>query len=110
MFRYESTMSLTDPALGAGISIRPEDTLGVDSRQTVLRLDGYYRFTRKHALSYSWYSISSRGNKTLDEEFDWLDENGDPITIPVGAQVDTATCGLSIIRIKLNWQPVLVFT
>lgn len=90
VFRYESTMSLTDPALGAGISIRPEDTLGVDSRQTVLRLDGYYRFTREHALSYSWYSISSRGNKTLDEEFDWLDENGDPITIPVGAKVDTA--------------------
>ena len=102
VFRYDSTMSLTDPALGAGISIRPEDTLGVDSRQTVLRLDGYYRFTGKHALSYSWYSISSQGNKTLDEEFDWLDENGDPITIPVGAKVDTAL-DYDIFKVAYLW-------
>ena len=89
VFRYDSTMSLTDPDLGAGISIRPEDTLGVDSRQTVLRLDGHYRFTKKHALTYSWYRISSQGNKALEEEFEWLDENGDRITIPVGATIDT---------------------
>ena len=89
VFRYDSTMSLTDPGLGAGISIRPEDTLGVDNRQTVLRLDGHYRFTREHALTYSWYSISSQGSKALEEEFEWLDEDGNQITIPVGARVDT---------------------
>ena len=90
VFRYDSTMSLTDPDLGAGISIRPEDTLGVDNRQTVLRLDGYYRFTKEHALTYSWYSISSQGDKVIEEDFEWLDENGDPITVPVGAEVNTA--------------------
>ena len=88
--RYGSTMSLTEPNLGAGISISPEDTLGLSTEQTVLRLVGHYRFSKKHALTYSWYSISSQGNKSMEKEFDWLDENGDPITIPIGAAVDTS--------------------
>ena len=87
--RYESSMSLTDANLGAGISISPEDTLGVQTEQSVLRLDGYYRFTKTHALTYSWYSISSDGSKTLEDDIDWLDQNGDPITIEIGANVNT---------------------
>ena len=90
VFRYDSLMSLTDANLGAGISISPEDTLGLKTEQSVVRLDGHYRFTKKHALTFSWYSISSDGNKSLEEEFDWLDENGDAITIPIGASVDTS--------------------
>ena len=90
VFRYDSTISLTEPEIGAGITIIPEDTLGLDTRQTVLRLTGYYRFTKKHALTYSWYSISTDGAKSIEEEFEWLDENGDTITIPVGANVDTS--------------------
>lgn len=87
--RYDSTMSLTESTLGAGASISPEDTLGLDLEQTVTRVDGYYRFTPVHALTYSWYNISSAGNKTVETAFDWLDENGNPITIPVGAQAYT---------------------
>ena len=90
VLRYDSIMSLSDPDLGAGISITPEDTLGLQTEQSVLRLDGYYRFNKVHGLTYSWYKISSDGNKTIEEEFDWIDENGDPITIPVGAKANTS--------------------
>jgi len=90
VLRYDSIMSLSDPDLGAGISITPEDTLGLQTEQSVLRLDGYYRFNKEHGLTYSWYKISSDGNKTIEEEFDWIDENGDPITIPVGAKANTS--------------------
>ena len=88
--RYDSNMSLTESTLGAGVSIDPQETLGLDLEQTVTRLDGYYRFNIKHALTYSWYSINTTGNKVIETEFDWLDENGNPITIPVGAQADTS--------------------
>jgi len=87
---YESTISLTEPNFGAGVSISPEDTLGLRTEQTVLRLDGQYRFNNAHALTFSWYNISSDGNKALEHEIDWIDENGNPITIPVGANIDTA--------------------
>ena len=89
LVRYDSSFSLTEPNLGAGISIDPEAALGLNTDQTVLRLTGHYRFGKKHALTYSWYSINSHGNKLIEEEIEWLDENGDPITIPTGANVDT---------------------
>ena len=79
--RYDSLMSLIEPNLGAGISISPEDTLGLSTEQVVLRLEGYYRFTKKHAMTYSWYKITSDGSKILGEEFEWLDDNGDTITV-----------------------------
>ena len=90
LVNYDSTVSLTEPELGAGILISPEDALGLETEQTVLRLEGYYRFTKKHALTYSWYRISSDGTKGVETEIDWIDENGDTITIPVGARVDTS--------------------
>ena len=87
--RYDSNLSLTESSLGAGASINPQTTLGLDLEQTVTRLDGHYRFTPKHALTYSWYNISSTGNKTIEQDFEWLDENGNPITIIAGAQTNT---------------------
>ena len=100
--RYDSLMSLTEPNLGAGISISPEDTLGLSTEQVVLRLEGYYRFTKKHAMTYSWYKITSDGSKILEEEFEWLDDNGDTITIPIGAKADT-TLSYDIFKLGYLW-------
>ena len=85
----DSTVSLTDADLGAGVSVSPQDTLGLESQYTVLRLDGHYRFNNKHALTYSWYSIRSSGDKTLEEEFAWTDPDGNTVTIPIGARAQT---------------------
>lgn len=100
--RYDSNVSLTEPNLGAGISISPQDTLGVNFDNTVLRLEGYYRFKPQHALTYSWYSISSEGNKILQEEFDWVDEDGNSITIPIGAQV-VSNLDYDIFKVGYLW-------
>jgi len=85
--RFDSTISLTEPNLGAGITISPQETLGLDIQNQVLRIEGHYRFNKKHALTYSWYSINSEGNKSIEEEFEWVGEDGTTITIPIGAQV-----------------------
>jgi hypothetical protein len=90
LVRYDSSMSLTDEAIGAGASINPVDAFGLETKQNVFRLDGYYRFNDTHALTYSVYSIRASGNKVLDEEFEWLDEDGNTITIPIGANIDTS--------------------
>ena len=102
LIRNDASMSLTEPNLGAGISISPQDTLGLETEQTVLRLDGYYRFTKTHALTYSWYRISSDGKKILEKEFEWLDEDGNEITIPVGAKVET-TFNNDIYKLGYLW-------
>jgi len=85
--RFDSTVSLTEPNLGAGISISPQETLGLDIENQVLRIDGHYRFHPRHALTYSWYSINSEGTKTIEEDFEWVDPDGNSIIIPLGAQV-----------------------
>ena len=87
--KNDATISLTDAGVGAGVSIDPEDALGVDSKQTVFRLDGHFRFNNKHRITYSWYRVSSDGSKVLDEDIDWEDEDGNAIFIPAGARVDT---------------------
>jgi len=100
--RFDSNISMTEPNLGAGISISPQDTLGLDIENTVLRLEGYYRFKPQHALTYSWYSISSEGTKTLDESFEWVDEDGNSITIPAKAQI-VSNLDYDIFKVGYLW-------
>jgi hypothetical protein len=87
--RVDSSLSLTGSDVGVGASISPRDTLGIELESTVLRIEGHYRFNDEHALTYGWYDLKSTGDKLIEEEFDWVDENGDPITIPVGARAET---------------------
>lgn len=100
VLRYESTTSLTSADVGLGIAFSPEDSLGWDSDQTVFRLDGRYRFNPSHSLSFSLYRISVDGVQSLIEEIDWIDREGNPITIPVGASVSS---GLNYDILKLSY-------
>ena len=87
VFTYDSAMSLTETNVGVGVSISPRDTLGLDGEQTVFRLDGLYRFNSNHALTFSWYKISSGSDKTVLEDFEWVDEGGNTVVIPTGTNV-----------------------
>ena len=40
VFNYDSTALLTSREFAVGLALSPEDVLGLDSRQTVLRLEG----------------------------------------------------------------------
>jgi len=100
--RYDSAVSLTDADLGGGIAINPSETLDLDSEQVVLRLDGHYRFNKKHALTYSWYNISSTGNKIIDEEISWTDPDNNQIVIPIGAKV-TSSLDYDIFKLGYLW-------
>ena len=83
--RYDSNISMTDPDVGAGISISPQDTLGIDIESSVLRIEGYYRFSPNHGLTFGWYKINSDGGKSVEASFEWVDEDGNSVTIPIGA-------------------------
>jgi len=102
LIRSDVSLSLTEPLTGLGVSINPEDTLGVRSEQTVFRLEGYYRFNTKHKITYSWYRISSNGNKSLEKEIEWVDEEGNSIIIPIGTQVSTQL-GYDIYKVGYLW-------
>ena len=102
VLRYESTVSLTETNLGAGISISPRDTLGLDGEQTVFRLDGLYRFNSNHAMTFSWFRINTDASKSLVDDIEWVDENGDTVTIPTGTSVNSSL-GYDIYKLGYLW-------
>ena len=102
VFKYNSSMSLTSTSVGLGVAFSPVDTLGWKGEQTVLRLDGRYRFTDKHSLSMSWYRISSDGERSIQKDIEWLGRDGNVITIPVGASV-TSSFGYDIVKFAYLW-------
>lgn len=92
---FSSTIALKEGGIGIGID--PAQTLGLDFKNKVFRIDGHYRLTPEHALTYSWYRINSRGTKTIDEEIEWGD-----VVIPIGATVQS-DFGYDILKLGYLW-------
>ncbi len=67
-----------------------------------MRIDGYYRLSPNHGLTYSWYSIDSNGEKTLDRPVEWVDEDGNAIVILLGAQA-TSRLETDILKVGYLW-------
>ncbi len=94
---FDANITLEDADSGAGISISPIETLGMDFNTTVFRIDGGYRFTRTHSMQFSWYRIASRGTKVLGEDIKW-----DDITIPATATV-SSELKYDIVKLGYLW-------
>ena len=60
---------------GGGVNIHLQDLFQMESTTQVFRLDGYYRFTPKHAVEFSWYSINSSSQTEQNIDFEWGDKN-----------------------------------
>jgi hypothetical protein len=102
VFQYDSVVSLTETSLGVGISFSPRDTLGLKGEQTVFRLDGSYHFNPKHALTFTWYRINSSNSKVLLDDIEWVDEDGNTVTIPTGTSV-SSSLGYDIYKLGYLW-------
>jgi len=102
VFRYESTALLTSRDFGLGVAFSPEDVLGLDSQQTVARLEGSWQFRPRHALTVSWYEISATNSLNLRRDIEWTDGNGEIITIPIGAAVESAL-NYNILKLGYLW-------
>ena len=59
----ESTFQLNSDELGSGTRITMEDDLGLDDSTDVFRLDGYYRFSPRQRLAFSYYDLSRDGEQ-----------------------------------------------
>lgn len=79
-----------------GAYIDFHDTLGGDTRSTISRLDGFYRFNEHHSLGFAWYSVKFTGSRMLSQEIIWGDH-----TYPINTQVDST---IKFDVYKLNYQ------
>jgi len=75
---------LTVDGVDPGDDLDLEDKLGFSSDESLFRLDGYWRFFKRHRLAFGYFQFNRDGSRTLNEEI----EIGDEI-FPVNALVSS---------------------
>ena len=102
IFDAESTLAVSERNAGLGIALNPEDTFRTSLEQEVFRVDARYRFSDTHAMNLTWYSISNTGVNGIEEDISWVDQDGNPIEISAGTQVE-AELKYNIVKINYLW-------
>jgi len=92
------TETRIDAESGApGSDVDLETDLGLDSSDSVFRIDGYYKFNEKHRIDASWFDLSRTSVKEIDREIEW---NGTvfPIDTTINSIFD-----LDIYKVAYTW-------
>jgi hypothetical protein len=72
--QLRTTIRIDSETLGRGTEVTLEDDTALEESITVLRLDGNYRFTDRHSMTFSYYDIDRTGSRTIDREIEWGEE------------------------------------
>ncbi len=102
VFRADSTVSVVERNLGAGVALSPTDTLGLDMETTVLKLDAHYRINSTSQIAASWYRFDTDSTKTLRTSVDWVDADGNQITIDAGSEISSSML-YDIFKVGYYW-------
>jgi hypothetical protein len=70
--------------IDAGTDLDLETELGFSDSDSIFRLDGYWRFFKKHRLGFGYYGFRRDARRTLDELIEIGDEE-----FPIGAQLNS---------------------
>jgi hypothetical protein len=95
----------TNAPLTVGVGIDFERDLGVSDTETEARIDGYYRFNKRHRVDWTWFKIDRSGTRTIDFDIDLPD-----FDFPPGTTIET-TFNTEIIKLAytfsfLNYEKV----
>ena len=60
--------AISSDTLGAGTLIDFQRDLGGEARDTIPRIDAYYRFNERHRIDFTAFSVNRTGSRTLDIE------------------------------------------
>ena len=70
----DTDTQLDSDALGRGTVIDFEDDLGLQSSDSVFRLDGHYRFNQKHRVNFSVFDLSRHSSTAIQRDIQYGDE------------------------------------
>lgn len=95
------TSARVDSVGGRGTDIDLENDLGLDTSKTVARLDGYYWFSQRHRLDYSWFEYNRDATKVLERTIDFRDR-----TFVLDRAID-ASSDVSIFKVGYTFAPIV---
>lgn len=82
---FDTTLRLDSSTLGRGTKIELENVADLDNTSEILRLDGFYRFNRKHRIDASYFNIERDSTLTVDRQI----QIGDAV-FPINASLTTS--------------------
>jgi hypothetical protein len=62
-----------DSSLGEGTDTDLEADLGLDSSDSVFRVDGYFRFSERHRADFSVFDLSRKNSRQIERDIQWGD-------------------------------------
>lgn len=68
---FETSVRLDSETLGQGTTVDLEKDLGLASKLNSVRVEGAYRFSRKHALAFGYSSWSRSADKAIEHDIQW---------------------------------------
>jgi len=93
---FDTEARLDADPIGLGTQINLEDDLGLKSEARDFRVEGFYRFARKHRLDFDYVLLDRSSTVVVEEQIDWGD-----ITLDVGA---TATSKFDTQIVRLSYK------
>ena len=96
-FTDRDSQTRIDGEAGSGTDVDLESDLGLKKSDTVIRLDGYWRFAEKHRFDFSAFDLSRSASKQIDREIIWNDT-----TYAINTQID-AELDLAIYKAAYTW-------
>src|SRR4051812_32508355 len=71
-------------ARGVGTVIDFDKTLAGDRSDTFYKTEGTWRMAEKHSLNFSWYDVTRKGRRVLNQDVDFGDQ-----TFTAGADISS---------------------
>jgi len=80
-----------------GTVVDLEGDLGLNRSDSVFRIDGYYRFNKKHRLDFSVFDLSRTASTVIQKDIQWSDT-----LFPIDTTVDS-DFDLAIYKLAYTW-------
>ena len=81
---FDSEARVDSPTLGRGTQINFEHTLGLEDSGTFFRLDGQYRFAKRHRINFSFFDIARDASAVIGQQIQFEDQ-----IFPANARVES---------------------
>ena len=93
----DTNTNLNGSSGDSGTDVDLEQDFGLNRSDSVFRIDGYYNFSEKHRVDFSWFDLSRTSSKQIERDIEW---NGTlyPVDTAVNSQFD-----LGIYKVAYTW-------
>jgi hypothetical protein len=91
----ETRVDASDGTPGTPVDI--EGDLGLDASETVIRLDGYFKFNDRHRIDFSVFDLSRDATRQIDAEITW-----DDFVFPINTTINS-DLNFNIYKLAYTW-------